>query len=185
MLEIMTGIISTALTTGLVFAKFSRPSAKIIYSKNMLLTNFDGKRVLMFRMANARSNQIISANVELHYLYNSQTAEGIKIVRFAPMTLQKSYSPVFSLSWSVFHTVDESSPLYGLDIDQIHNSRFEFMIVFNGTDGTFSQSIHDVHYYEAPSILKDHHFVDILQRLEDDTRVIDYQKFHQTIPPNA
>ena len=90
-LEIMTGVVSMAVTTGLVFAKFSRPSAKIIYSKNLLFTQFDGNKVLMFRMANARSNNIISANVELHYLYSTVTPEGVSIVRFLPLKLQKSY----------------------------------------------------------------------------------------------
>ena len=179
-LEIMTGVVSVAITTGLVFAKFSKPSAKIIYSKNLLITRFEDVNVLMFRMANARSNQIISANVELHYIFSTVSPEGIPIVRFAPMKLQKSYSPLFSLSWSVFHTIDADSPLFGKSIEEIHDSKLEFMVILNGTDGTYSQNIYDMHYYLAKEILANRHFVDILNRLPDGTRVIDYQKFHQT-----
>lgn len=179
-IEIMTGFISTALTTGLVFAKFSRPSAKILYSKNLLLTRFDNQKVLMFRIANSRSNQIISANVELHRVHATTSSEGKSIVRFQPLKLQKSYSPIFSLSWTVFHTIDTDSPLYGKTLEEIHKSHDEFYVIVNGTDGTFSQSIHDTYFYRSTDILENHHFVDILHREPDGTRVIDYQNFHLT-----
>jgi inward rectifier potassium channel len=181
-LEIMTGVVSMAVTTGLLFAKFSRPSAKILYSKNMLITNFDGKKVLMFRMANARSNNIISANVEFYYLYNETTPDGLNIVRFLPLNLQKNYSPTFSLSWSVFHTIDSESPFWNKSTEEIQNLKFEFVVLLKGTDGTYSQNIHDMHHYQIGDILFQHHFVDILERLEDGTRVIDYKKFHLTYP---
>ncbi len=179
--EIMIGVVTVAVTTGLVFSRFSKPSAKILYTKNLLHTHYDGENVLMFRMANTRSNQIISAKVELHYLYNSTTVEGQKIVRFSPLKLQKDYSPLFSLSWSVFHTIDQESPLFGKTPDEINQSNLEFMVVMNGTDGTFSQSIYDMHYYKAADIVFDKHFADILHRDENGTRVIDYDNFHKTI----
>lgn len=180
-LEIMIGVVTVAVTTGLVFSRFSKPSAKILYTKNLLQTRYDGENVLMFRMANTRSNQIISAKVELHYLYNSTTVEGQKIVRFSPLKLQKDYSPLFSLSWSVFHTIDQESPLFGKTPDEINQSNLEFMVVMNGTDGTFSQSIYDMHYYKASDIVFDKHFADILHRDENGARVIDYENFHKTI----
>jgi len=183
-LEIMTGVMFLALTTGLVFAKFSKPSAKILYSKNMLITKFDGNNVLMFRMANARSNQIISANVELHYIYPTISPEGLNIVRFAPLKLQKSYSPLFSLSWSVFHSIDSDSPFFGKTEEEIKKLNYEFYVLFNGTDGTFSQTIHDMHNYKTQDILVNHRFEDILQRQDDGTRIIDYKKFDQTIAHN-
>jgi inward rectifier potassium channel len=179
-LEIMTGVVSMAVTTGLVFAKFSRPSAKIIYSKNLLHTKFDGNNVLMFRMANARSNNIISANVELHYLYNTVSPEGVSIVRFRPLRLLRSYSPIFSLSWSVFHSIDDESPFFEKTPEEIKALKLEFIVILNGTDGTLSQTIYDTFQYSIEDILFNHHFVDILERQEDGTRIIDYNKFHQT-----
>jgi inward rectifier potassium channel len=180
-LEIMTGVVSMAVTTGLVFAKFSRPSAKIIYSKNMLLTKFDGDNVLMFRMANARSNNIISANVELHYIYSTISPEGVSIVRFLPLKLIKNYSPVFSLTWSVFHIVDAESPFFGKKPEEIKALTNELVVILKGTDGTFSQNIYDMYRYQIDDILFNQYFVDVLERLENGTRVIDYNKFHQTI----
>lgn len=181
-LEIMTGVISMAVTTGLVFAKFSRPRAKILYSKNMLITKFDGVNVLMFRMANARSNQIISANVELHHIYAVVTPEGESIIRFTPLKLQKNYSPIFALTWSVFHTIDADSPFHGKSIEEIRASKYEFYVILNGNDGTFSQTIFDTHSYRSEDILGNHHFVDILHREDDGTRVINYKNFHETTP---
>ena len=184
-LEIMTGVVSIAVTTGLVFAKFSKPSAKIIYSKNLLITKFDGENVLMFRMANSRSNNIISANVEMHYLFSSISPEGIKIVRFLPLKLKKSYSPVFSLSWSVFHPIDSDSPFFEKSPKEIKDLRYEFIVILKGTDGTFSQNIYDMNQYQVDDILFNHHFVDILERQADGTRVIDYDKFHLTFLHDA
>ena len=180
-IEIMTGVISVALTTGLVFAKFSKPEAKLIFSKNLLLTNFDGQKVLMFRVANARTNNIISANIELHYIYPTVTAEGIRLVRFAPLKLIKSYSPVFSLSWSVFHPIDQDSPFFNKTADEIKELPYEFFVILQGIDGTLSQTIHDMHPYQIKDVLINHHFVDILKRKDDGTRVINYANFHLTV----
>jgi inward rectifier potassium channel len=181
-LEIMTGVVSMALSTGLVFSKFSRPSAKILYSENLLITTFDHKKVLMFRMANARSNQIISAKVELHRIFNSPTSEGRSMVRFTELKLIKNYSPIFVLSWTVLHPIDSESPFFGKSIEEIRASNDEFYVIISGNDGTFSQTIYDTHHYKSSDILLNHYFVDILHRQEDGIRVIDYNKFHQTFP---
>ena len=179
-IEIMTGVVSMALTTGLVFAKFSRASAKIIFSKNMLLTKFDGQDVLMFRIANARSNNIISANIEFFYTFNTRSPEGVNMVRFLPLKLQKNYSPVFALSWSVFHIIDTESPFYGKTKEEVQALKYNFHVILKGTDGTFNQNIYDMFQYKVDDILFNHHFVDILERLEDGTRIIDYSKFNLT-----
>ncbi len=176
----MTGVVSMALTTGLVFAKFSRASAKIIFSKNMLLTKFDGQDVLMFRIANARSNNIISANIEFFYTFSSRSPEGVNMVRFLPLKLQKNYSPVFALSWSVFHTIDTESPFYGKTKEEVQALKYNFHVILKGTDGTFNQNIYDMFQYKIEDILFNHHFVDILEILKDGTRIIDYSKFNLT-----
>ena len=148
----------------------------------MLITKFDNELVLMFRMANARSNNIISANVELHYIFSTTSPEGVRIVRFLPLKLKKSYSPVFSLSWSVFHPIDDESPFFGKSHAEIKDLKFEFFVILKGTDGTFSQTIHDMFEYKIDDIIFNQHFVDILYRQDDGTRVIDYDNFHLTTP---
>lgn len=182
--EIMTGVFSIAITTGLAFTKFSKPSAKLIYSKNLLLSTFENEPVIMLRMANARSNQITSANIELHRVYPFVTVEGNKITRFAPMKLIRNYSPVFALSWSVYHPIDKDSPYFGMSPEEIKKTKDEFYVIFHGIDGTFSQTIHDTHFYKMEDLLINHRFVDILHRDDDGTRYIDYEKFHHAEPMN-
>jgi inward rectifier potassium channel len=117
-LEIMIGLITTAACTGIVFARFSKPSASIIYSKNVLLTKYDGEDVLMFRMANSRSNEILSASIEWHYTYETVSKEGVKMTRFMPLKLSRNYSPLFALSWTIIHPIDSESPFYKKSLDE-------------------------------------------------------------------
>jgi inward rectifier potassium channel len=179
-LEIMIGVISTAVITGLVFSKFSIPRARLLFTKNLLQTKFNNNDVLMFRVANTRANQLVSAKVELHYLYEYISPEGLGLIRFAPLKLQRNYSPVFSLSWTVIHDLDESSPLYKKSLEDLIRLKVEFFVIINGTDGTFSQNIHDTHRYTLHDILKDQYFVDIVHMKDDGTRVIDFANFHVT-----
>lgn len=181
-LEIMTGVLTVAVTAGLAFSKFSKPSAKLIYSKNMVLTTFEHEPVIMFRLANARGNQITSAKVEFHRIYQFKTKEGNQIIRFMPLKLIRSYSPVFALSWSVYHPIDSESPFFEMTHEELKNSKDEFYVIFNGVDSAFSQTINDVHNYKMNDLLINHKFVDILHHDEKGTRYIDYEKFDHTEP---
>ena len=153
-IEIMAGLITTALSTGIIFSRFSKPNAKILYSKNLLLNQFGNERVLMFRIANDRSNEIVAASIDIHYTYQETTPEGVSMTRFKPLILQRSYSPIFSLSWTIIHTIDELSPFYQKSLDEIKKSNHDFFIVFNGTDGTYSLTIHDYHTYSVSEIIE-------------------------------
>lgn len=181
-IEIMTGVLTVAVTAGLAFAKFSKPSAKLLYSNNLVLTTFDNEPVIMFRVANARGNEISSANIEFHRVYPFRTQEGNDIVRFKPLKLIRNYSPVFALSWSVYHPIDQDSPFYGISPEDLIKLKDEFYVIFHGTDSAFSQTIYDIHYYTMKDLLLHHRFVDILHREDDGTRYIDYGKFHETVP---
>lgn len=180
-IEIMIGLISTAVSTGLVFARFSKPSARIMYSKNILFTHYNNQPVLMFRMANSRSNEIISASVELHYTYPEVSSEGIKMIRFAGLKLERNYSPLFSLSWTIIHVINNESPFYQKSFEEIKKTNSEFFVIFNGTDGTRSQTIHDFYSYSTDNLLNEQYFVDIISKKDDGTRLIDYQFFHSTV----
>ncbi len=179
-IEIMIWLISTAVSTGLVFARFSKPSARIIYSNNLLINKYNNERVLMFRMANSRSNEILAASVELHYTYSEVSSEGIQMTRFNSLKLERSYSPIFALSWTVIHVLNKESPFYEKSAEEIKNIIFQFFVIFNGTDGTRSQTIHDFHTYLPANILEDYYFDNIISRKEDGTRIIDYQFFHSS-----
>ena len=177
-IEIMAGLITTALSTGIIFSRFSKPNAKILYSKNLLINQFGNERVLMFRIANDRSNEIVAASIDIHYTFQVVSPEGVNMTRFKPLTLQRSYSPIFSLSWTIIHTIDESSPFYNKSLEEIKKAEHEFFIVFNGTDGTYSLTIHDYHTYTVSDILENKYFVDIVTRDSEGVRTIDFKHFH-------
>ncbi|MBN21015.1 MAG: ATP-sensitive inward rectifier potassium channel 10 [Bdellovibrionaceae bacterium] len=178
-IESFVGLISAAMFTGLAFAKFSRPTAKVLFSKNALITEHDGKKVLLFRIANIRMNQIIDASVSLLLLKREVTKEGIQMVRLVPLELSRSRSPVFSMSWLVTHELDESSPLQNWDQEEFKKNKGELIATLHGTDGTLSQTVHSQYYYRAEDLHWGGQFKDIIFIEEDDSRILDLKDFHK------
>lgn len=178
-IEIIIGLISVAITTGIVFAKFSKPISKIVFTDKALITKFNDQNVFSFRCANTRNNQIVSAKVELFLLYKELTKEGQTLTRFQSLPLQKDYTPIFALSWTIFHNINESSPLYQLSIDDMKKKGHEFIVLIHGNDDTYNQTIHKTHYYTPDDIVLNHLYEDITKRNPDGTRIIDYQNFNK------
>lgn len=176
-IEAAFGLVGVAVITGLIFAKISRPNAKILFSQNMIYSKIDGKPSLSFRVSNARGNDIIEANMTLTALVDEVTTEGFHTRRIKGLKLVRKNTPFFRMSWSLTHVVDENSPLYGVDLD----SGRVMMIVANfvGYDGTYSNTIYAQHNYHHSDIVKDKYFEDILHHLPDGRMLIDYEKFHR------
>lgn len=175
--EAITGIIAAALTTGLVFAKFSRPTARLLFTRTALIGTMDGKRVLMFRIANERSNRIMEATVHIALTRNERTKEGQPFRRIYDLKLQRDSSAIFVLTWMVFHTVDESSPLYGETAESLAKSDATIIVSLIGTDETLAQTVHSRHTYEHDEIIFDARFVDVL-RSDAQGRILDFTRFH-------
>src|ERR1700737_2960904 len=112
--ELFTGIFSMSLMTGLVFSRFSRPTARFLLAAPPPISDHDGERTLMIRLANERHNVISNATAKLWMLKNIVTAEGHPTRRFFELPLLRNESPAFALSWTLYHVIDERSPLYGL-----------------------------------------------------------------------
>src|SRR6266852_5240248 len=117
--ELFTGIFSMSLMTGLIFARFARPDARLLFAENPVISNHDGEPTRMVRFANERHNIIGNANARLWMFRNIQTAEGQPIRRFTELSLLRSESPALVLSWTLYHVIDETSPLYGLGPDEM------------------------------------------------------------------
>ncbi|NCN27704.1 ATP-sensitive inward rectifier potassium channel 10 [bacterium] len=179
-IEIFTGLLSIALITGLVFAKFSIPTAKILFTDNLLLTQMDGKRVLLFRLANARSNQVLGAQLNLNMFFDVKTAEGSPFRRIETLTLRRATAPVFSLSMTGIHYIDESSPL-AEHVDKLKENKenFEFLISITGLDDIYGQTIHAMKMYSATEIQWDKQFADILHIESTGNRYVDFANFNK------
>src|ERR1700688_755109 len=113
--ELFTGIFSMSLMTGLIFARFSPPKARLLFVDNPVIFSHDGKPTLMLRLANERHNIISNATAKLWLFKNIVSMEGRSIRRFYELPLERSEHPALALSWTLFHVLDEKSPLYGLN----------------------------------------------------------------------
>jgi inward rectifier potassium channel len=183
--ESFCSIVNLAIATGLVFARFSRPFARVMFSNVALVTSFDGKPTLMFRAVNQRGNQILDANVIVTFASQKTTAEGIVMRRFEELKLVRARSPLFALSWTVLHEIDETSPLYGATTQSLIASQVELIALLSGTDETLAETIYARHAWAPEHILFGRRFADILAFTPQGRRVVDLTRFHDTEPISA
>src|SRR5215469_14319317 len=130
--EVLAGMTMLAIATGLVFARFSRPTARVMFSRVAVVVPHDGVPTLMFRVANQRRNQIVEAQVSIALMRNEVTAEGVAMRRFHDLHVERSRTPMFSLSWTVMHRIDERSPLYGATVESLLRHQAEIVVAIVG-----------------------------------------------------
>jgi inward rectifier potassium channel len=178
--ELFTGIFSMSLMTGLIFARFSRPRARLLFANNPVISTHEGRPTLMVRLANERQDIIGNATARLWMFKNIVTAEGHPFRRFYELPLLRSESPALALSWTLHHVIDENSPLYGLNPDDLETTNISFVVVVSGYDVVAAQTVHARKSYEHPDIRFGHRYVDVLGISEDGKVRIDYGRFHDT-----
>src|SRR5258707_7681610 len=140
--ELFTGIFSMSLMTGLIFARFSRPNARLLFANNPVITSHEGEPTLMVRFANERHNMITNATARLWLLKKVVSKEGHSYRRFFELPLVRNEHPAFALSWTLYHIVDKDSPLYGLDAEDFDTSEVSFFVVVSGYDVVAAQTVH-------------------------------------------
>jgi inward rectifier potassium channel len=178
--ELFTGIFSMSLMTGLVFARFSRPNARLLFANNPVISNHEGVPALMVRFANERHNIIGNATARLWMFRNVVTSEGHTIRRFDELPLLRNESPALALSWTLFHMLDENSPLQGMTAADFAAARLSLVVVVSGYDVVAAQTIHARKSYDHPEILFGHRYVDVLSTAPSGRIRIDYGRFHDT-----
>ncbi|HJL16876.1 MAG TPA: ion channel [Sandaracinaceae bacterium LLY-WYZ-13_1] len=183
--ESFVSLLCIALLTGIVFAKFARPHARVLFSEPILVETRDGVPTLTFRVANERGNDVVEASVRVSALMTYHTKEGAKLRRFHDLSLQRSSTPFFLLSWQVFHPITEDSPLYGMSRQAMVEGDVRFSVALTGLDGTFAQTIHARHIYWAEDVRVGHRFVDVIEDLGDGRSRMDFRLFHRTEPEPA
>jgi inward rectifier potassium channel len=181
-IESVAGLLLVAMATGLMFARFARPSARVMFSQVAVISPHNGIPTLMFRAANQRYNQILEAKLWVVLLRSEVTLEGETIRRFYDLQLIRRESPMFALSWTAMHPITETSPFYGKDLQALEAQEAEVIVIITGLDETFGQTIHARYAYSLKQILWNHRFVDIISKLPDGRRQIDYRHFHNVEP---
>ncbi|MFL6213097.1 MAG: ion channel [Blastocatellia bacterium] len=177
-IEALVGMLGFALITGLVFARFSRPTAQIIFSRTAVIAPYRGTTAFMFRIANARANEIVELGCKVLFA-RFVDEDGQSIRRFYPLELERERVTFFPLSWTVVHPVDERSPLFGLTDDDLRRSSAEFLILLSGMDETFSQTVHTRSSYGAADIVWDARFANVFNlRTGRERLTIDVRRLH-------
>jgi inward rectifier potassium channel len=179
--ELFTGIFSMSLMTGLIFARFSRPNARLLFAEHPVISSHEGKPTLMVRLANERHNIIGNATAKLWLLENVVSAEGQSLRRFYELPLVRSDHPALALSWTLYHVLDEESPLYGRNADDLDASNVSLVVVVSGYDVVAAQTVHARKSYDHSDIRFGHRYADILSVSDDGRLRIDYGKFHETL----
>lgn len=180
-IESAASIVFTAVATGLTFAKANRPRSSILFSTTAVVTRFEGKPTLMFRVANVRGNDIVDASARVAVLLDRQNAEGHAMRRILDLRLVRDTQLLFALSWTVMHVIDESSPLYGLDLDSA-KELVGVIVTMSGHDTTYNQTTYARHFYALEDLRVGHRFVDITRTLDDGRLLMDYALMHATRP---
>jgi inward rectifier potassium channel len=179
--EALSGLVGLAMVTGLVFAKFSVPTARVRFSSVAVVAKRDGVPSLMFRMANLRANRIVEAQVHVVLARQETTMEGEEVRRFYDLALARQRSALFAITWTAVHPIGEGSPLLGATPDSLAACRAEVVVSLTGLDETFSQTIHARHNYSARDVIFGARFTDILRLGDDGTMHVDYSHFDDVI----
>lgn len=177
------GLLVFAMASGLMFARFSRPSARVVFSRVAVVHPRDGVPMLQFRVSNERGNQLVDAKVHVTALIDEETQEGHRMRRLIDVPLVRSSTPMFSLSWVVMHPLTEDSPLARhLTADGSSAQLVALVVTLTGLDESSVQTVYARTNYVPDSIVWGHHFVDMLEASEDGKMIVHHGRIHDTRP---
>ncbi|MBX7207225.1 MAG: hypothetical protein K1X78_02845 [Verrucomicrobiaceae bacterium] len=179
-LEIMAGVFITAVITGVIFVRFSRPTARVIFSDKLVIAPFDGKPALAFRVANGRHQSMVEAHFCLMLHRDEMTAEGDDARRFYTLKLTFDRLILFPAALTLRHVIDESSPLFGVTREQLEASHSRFMASVTGVDTVIPAPMQSQHDYHWRDVRFGEQFVDIYSPGRDGRYTVDYGRLHET-----
>lgn len=180
--ESITGLILTALATGIVFAKFSRPTSRLVFTREAVISPMNGVPTLSFRMGNERSNQIVDAQIRLIYTRTEKTDEGKTYYRSYELKPVRDRALSLSRSFTVMHTIDATSQLAGVTAESLAREDGELAVLIVGLDDTTMQPVHATHRWAGDSIRFGVRHVDVLSEPTPSLMILDLTKFHDLEP---
>lgn len=167
--ESFMGLTSLALATGIIFARFARPTARILFSRQAIIAPYRGGRAFEFRIMNLRSSQLVqlAAQVTLSWI---ELRDGQSVRNYYPLPLERSGVAFFPLTWTVVHPIDEASPLYSATPERLAEQRAEFVVLLTAFDETFSQTVHTRSSYSFEEVVWGARFANVFNH--DDPREV-------------
>jgi inward rectifier potassium channel len=176
--ESIGSLLLTALSTGLVFAKFSRSTARFVFSRHAVIAPVNGVPTLMFRLGNERGNQIVNAQIRLVMVRTERTAEGGAFYRMLDLRPSRERALSLSRSWNVLHVIDAGSPLAGETPSSAAAKEIELQVLVIGVDDISMQTVHASHRYYARDIVWGARMADVLSETPEGDLLLDLGKFH-------
>ncbi len=181
-IEIMASMVFIAVLTGLIFVRFSRPTARILFSQSILLGNHDGKPSLMIRVANLRHTSMVEARFRLIFSRDEHVMEGEEIRRFYDLEVYPKHMVNFPAALVIRHTIDEKSPLHGATAEDLEKSDAFFVASTVSIETVMAASVQSQKGYSWSDMRWDERFVDVYEELSDGKLKVDYGRLHETEP---
>ena len=181
-IEIVTGTVFTAIMTGLLFIRFSKPKAKMVYATHPVIAMQNGVETLMLRMGSTRASVLHNANISLHMLTRIVTDEGQQQVNIVELPLIRSHMPVFVVLFTLRHVIDETSPLYEIDVDSEDFEAIRLFVTISARDPAIGQEVTDIHSFVAPDIRFGMRYVDAVHAVTKSKTVADYSLLSKIEP---
>jgi inward rectifier potassium channel len=177
-IETLIGLLGFALITGLFFSRFSRPGARILYSKHAIVAPYRGITAFEFRIINERKNQIYDLEAKV-VISRLESSNGVTQRKFHELPLERNQVMFFPLNWTIVHPIDEKSPLYQLSDKDLMESDAEFLVLLKGVDDTFSQVVYDRRSYKYSEVLWGAKFTNILDEQDDGNTKVDLNRIDE------
>ena len=179
-LELMTGMLWTAVTTGLIFVRFSRPTARVLFSDCIVISTFEGKPTLMLRVANLRHHTMADAEFRIMFHREEMSMEGESIRRYYPLKLTFDRLIIFPAAMILRHVIDESSQLYGITLDELRDTESRFIASVSCVDTVLQAPVQSLQTYHWGNVSFGKRFVEVYQEAPDGRLIVDYGRLNET-----
>ena len=180
--EILTGVFFSAILTGLVFVRFSKPRAKFVFADHPVVTTHNGRPTLMLRVGNGRAAVLADARVKMSVLLSEETSEGTTFRRIHELALVRNTIPVFALTWTIMHEINELSPLHGLDAAAFVAEDVRMFVSLEARDPDLTVVVHDLHDYDPSEIVFGMRYADVITIDENKRPTADMTRMSELEP---
>jgi inward rectifier potassium channel len=178
--ESLIGLLGFSIVAGIVFARFARPTAQILFSDRALIAPYGDKTAFMFRIVNQRSNQIVELEAKVLLARRKRDGKSATDREFIPLKLERDRVTFFPLAWTIVHPIDDFSPLRTMSEEELGSREAEFLVLLNGFDETFSQTVHTRSSYTGEELVCGAKFRSMFTSTDDDLEVaVDIRKLHE------
>jgi len=178
-LQTLFGLLSLAVATGLVFARFARPNAKVLYSRTAVIAPYNGGSSFQFRIVNGRPSQLLNLRALVVYS-RFEAGDGQRVRRFHTLPLERQMVALFPANWTIVHPITPDSPLFGCSREQLREAEGEFLVLINGVDETYSQTVYSRTSYSAEEVEWGRKFARMFFE-QDSQSVLDIDRLSETV----